>query len=123
MPTRTELAPSHPIVVLMTFPTSEEAGRIASILVQERLVACVNIVPQVRSLFIWDGTLQDVAEVLAVAKTTVASLESVVHRVKSLHTYTVPEVIGIPILGGSDAYLDWVKTAVSGINSATDSTS
>jgi periplasmic divalent cation tolerance protein len=97
----------------MTFSSSEEAGRIASTLVQERLVACVNVIPAVRSIFFWDNALQDETEVLAVAKTTLDQLDAVVRRVKSLHSYSVPEVIGLPILGGSDDYLRWVKAAVS----------
>ena len=109
------LAPSPPaaIAVLMTFSSSEEAGRIAATLVQERLVACVNVIPAVRSFFFWDNALQDETEVLAVAKTTLDQLDAVVRRVKSLHSYSVPEVIGLPILGGSDDYLRWVKAAVS----------
>jgi periplasmic divalent cation tolerance protein len=97
----------------MTFSSSEEAGRIAATLVQERLVACVNVIPAVRSIFFWDNALQDETEVLAVAKTTLDQLDAVVRRVKSLHSYSVPEVIGLPILGGSDDYLRWVKAAVS----------
>ena len=97
----------------MTFSSSEEAGRIAATLVQERLVACVNVIPAVRSIFFWDNALQDETEVLAVAKTTLDQLDAVVQRVKSLHSYAVPEVIGLAILGGSDDYLRWVKAAVS----------
>lgn len=108
-------APSPPaaIAVFMTFSSSEEAGRIATTLVQERLVACVNVIPAVRSIFFWDNALQDETEVLAVAKTTLDQLDAVVQRVKSLHSYAVPEVIGLSILGGSDDYLRWVKAAVS----------
>jgi periplasmic divalent cation tolerance protein len=71
------------------------------------------VIPAVRSIFFWDNALQDETEVLAVAKTTLDQLDAVVQRVKSLHSYTVPEVIGLSILGGSDDYLRWVKAAVS----------
>lgn len=102
-----------PIVVLMTFSSSEEASRIATALVEERLVACVNLVPAVRSFFIWDNALQDAQEILGVAKTTLSQLDAVVSRVKSLHSYSVPEVIGLPILGGAEDYLKWVLGEVS----------
>ncbi|MBI3607716.1 MAG: divalent-cation tolerance protein CutA [Nitrospirae bacterium] len=105
-------SPRSPIVVLMTFSSSEEASRIAAVLVEERLVACVNLVPAVRSFFVWDNALQDVQEVLGVAKTIRSRLDAVVSRVKSLHSYSVPEVIGLPILGGSESYLQWVLSEV-----------
>lgn len=109
-------APQSPIVVLMTFSSSEEASRIATALVEERLVACVNLIPAVRSFFVWDHVLQDVQEVLGVAKTTRSQLGAVVSRVKSLHSYSVPEVIGVPILGGAEDYLKWVLGEVSDTN-------
>lgn len=101
------------ILVLVTYPSADEAMRISSVLVEERLVACVNVLQAVRSLFFWDRALHDETEVLAVAKTTLDRLDAVVQRVKSLHSYSVPEVIGLPILGGSEDYLRWVKTAMS----------
>ncbi len=101
------------ILVLVTYPSADEAMRISSVLVNEHLVACVNVIPAVRSIFFWDNALQDETEVLAVAKTTLDQLDAVVQRVKSLHSYSVPEVIGLPILGGSDDYLRWVNAAVS----------
>jgi periplasmic divalent cation tolerance protein len=97
----------------MTFSSSEEASQIAAVLVEERLVACVNLVPAVRSFFIWDNALQDAQEILGVAKTTLSQLDAVVSRVKSLHSYSVPEVIGLPILGGAEDYLEWVLGEVS----------
>jgi len=104
------------VAVLMTFASPEEAGRIGSLLVEEHLVACVNLIPNVRSLFFWDNAMQDASEVLAVAKTTAARLEAVVRRVQSVHSYSVPEVIGLPILGGSSTYLQWVRTSVDSHN-------
>ena len=105
--------PQSPIVVLMTFSSSEEASRIATALVTECLVACVNLIPAVRSFFVWDNALQDAQEILGVAKTTLSQLDAVVSRVKSLHSYSVPEVIGLPILGGAEDYLKWVIGEVS----------
>lgn len=105
--------PRQVIVVLMTFSSSTEAGKVATALVEERLAACVNLVPGVRSLFIWDNALEDAQEVLAVAKTTLDRFDALVSRVKALHSYSVPEVIGLPVLVGSEDYLNWVRVGVS----------
>lgn len=101
------------LVVLITFPTYEDAQNIASVLVDEQLAACVNLLPGVRSLFIWDGVRQEVAEVLAMVKTSRERFERLAARVRSLHPYTVPEIIGLPIVEGNAAYLTWVADAVS----------
>jgi len=106
------LSPDSCIAVLMTFASTEEAGRIGALLVEERLVACINLISNVRSLFFWDNALQDASEVLAVAKTTAARLDAVISRVQSTHSYSVPEVIALPIVGGSAPYLQWVRTGV-----------
>lgn len=96
-------------VVLVTASTADEAGRIARALVEERLAACANIVPQIRSLFHWEGQLCDEAESLIVLKARAADAEAIVSRVRALHSYTVPEVIALPILEGSPAYLAWLE--------------
>ncbi|MFZ5861693.1 MAG: divalent-cation tolerance protein CutA [Nitrospirota bacterium] len=101
------------LVVLITFPSQDEARRIAGALVEEHLAACVNLVPGVRSLFIWEGARQDETEVLAVVKTSRARFDRLAARVKSLHSYSTPEIIGLPIVTGSAPYLDWVADAVS----------
>jgi len=97
------------IIVLITASTREDASRIGTALVEEHLAACVNIVPEVRSLFSWEGRMQDERETLLIAKSRHALLERVIARVKSLHSYTVPEIIALPIIGGARDYLDWVK--------------
>jgi periplasmic divalent cation tolerance protein len=98
------------VVVLMTFASPEEAGRIGALLVEERLVACINLISNVRSLYFWDNALQDAPEVLAVAKTTADRLDAVV---QPTHSYSVPEVIALPVFGGAAPYLEWVRTSVS----------
>jgi periplasmic divalent cation tolerance protein len=104
---------ANPIVVLVTFPSPEDAQTIAAVLVDEHLAACVNLISGVRSLFFWDGVRQEATEVLAVVKTTDERLESLISRVISLHSYSVPEVIALPIVGGDKRYLQWVGRAVS----------
>lgn len=110
--TRPSIEPST-ILVFVTYPSSDEALRVSSALVDEHLVACVNLITGVKSLFFWQGAREESEEVLAVAKTTLDRLDAVVKRVQSLHSYSVPEVIGIPVLGGSAEYLRWVRDSVN----------
>jgi periplasmic divalent cation tolerance protein len=99
------------IVVLITTSSGEEAAKIGSVLVDEHLAACVNIVADVRSLFLWEGAVRDEREALLMCKSRLPLMKQLVSRVKSLHSYTVPEVIALPIVAGSSDYLDWVKDA------------
>ncbi len=100
---------SGEIIVLMTASSEDEAERISKALVDERLAACVNIVPAIRSLFFWEGKTQDAREALLVCKSRQPLLEKLVSRVKSLHSYAVPEVLALPIIAGSRDYLDWLR--------------
>ena len=96
------------IVILITVASREEAERIARRLVEDRLAACVNIVPQVRSLFIWQGKFSQEDEILLVVKSRRARFRELATAVKQLHSYSVPEIIALPILLGSSDYLRWV---------------
>ncbi len=96
------------LVVLITVASLEEAERIARRLVEDRLAACVNIVPQVRSLYIWQGKFSQEDEVLLVVKSRRARFRELTTAVKQLHSYSVPEIIALPILVGSSDYLRWV---------------
>jgi len=97
------------IVVLITASSREEADRIARQLVDERLAACVTIVPQVKSLFIWEQKLSQEDEVLMVVKSRRARFAQLAEVVTRLHSYTVPEIIALPIVMGSSAYLRWLS--------------
>ena len=97
-------------VVFVTAPDDETPGIIARTLVEEGLVACVNIVPGVRSVYRWEGAVQEDAEVMLILKTRADCCAAVAARVADLHPYTLPEVIALPVSTGSDAYLDWVRT-------------
>lgn len=101
------------IVVLITVPSPEAGERIARPLVEEHLAACVNLVPGLTSVFWWEGAVQTEAEALLIAKTRRHLFEALAARVRSLHPYTVPEIIAIPLAAGNQAYLDWVRDAVS----------
>ncbi len=96
-------------VVLVTAPDEACAERLARALVDEKLAACVSIVPGVRSFYRWEGAVQDDAELLLIAKTRAERGPALAARVKELHPYDLPEVLELPAVGGSDAYLDWVR--------------
>jgi periplasmic divalent cation tolerance protein len=97
----------------MTFPSPEEAERVAAVLLDEHLAACVNLLPGVRSLFVWQGAREEAAEILAIVKTTQPCFGNLAARVKSLHSYSVPEIVALPLVGGDEAYLKWVVETVS----------
>ncbi len=97
-------------VVLITAPDADCADALARRLVEERLAACVNVVPKVRSIYRWEGAVQADEEHLLLAKTHAARTEALAARVKELHPYELPEVLALPAEGGSAAYLDWVRT-------------
>ncbi len=96
------------IVVLVTTPSPERATEIARALVEERLAACGNVVPGLRSIYRWEGKVQDDAEALLVLKTTRARFDALRDRVLALHPYEVPEVIALPVEAGSARYLAWI---------------
>jgi periplasmic divalent cation tolerance protein len=99
------------LIVLITTSTRDEAAKIGTALVDGHLAACVNIVPEVRSLFFWEGKTQNEQETLLICKSRMPRMKQLIERVKSLHSYTVPEIIALPIVAGSRDYLDWVKDA------------
>jgi periplasmic divalent cation tolerance protein len=96
------------LVVLVTAPTPERAAEIARAVVEERLAACGNVVPGLRSIYRWEGKVQEDAEALLVLKTTRARFEALRDRVLALHPYEVPEVIALPVEAGSARYLAWI---------------
>jgi periplasmic divalent cation tolerance protein len=100
--------------VLITAGSQEEADRIAQALVGEMLAACVNIVPGVTSVYRWEGEVQRDREWLLVVKSRREALDDLVQRVQALHSYDVPEVIALPLSGGSEAYLQWIDGEVRG---------
>src|SRR2546421_5762835 len=97
------------ILVLITASSTQEAEKIGRHLVEERLAACANLISQVRSLFFWEGKISDANEVLLVVKSRRPLFRQLAARVHELHSYTVPEIIAVPILEGSMSYLKWVN--------------
>ena len=96
------------VVVLVTAPSAEEARRIGRTLVEERLIACVNVVGPVRSIYRWQEAVEEAEEHLLVMKARAADVEALAGRVRALHSYEVPEVVALPLTAGSDGYLAWL---------------
>lgn len=96
------------MVAFMTAPSRETAERIVRDLVGRRLVACGNIVPGLRSIYRWEGAVEEADEVLTILKARAADLDAVARRVQELHPYEVPELIAVRIAGGLPAYLGWI---------------
>jgi len=101
---------SEALVVLCTCPDEPTAERIARTLVEERLAACVNRLPGIRSVYRWNGALQDEPEVLLTVKTVRARYEALEMRLRALHPYDVPEIIALPVVSGAGRYLAWITS-------------
>ena len=99
---------SESIVVLVTCASEQEALKIAHSLVEERLAACVNLVSPIRSIYRWEGKICDEREWLLVVKTQRQKFDDLEKKVKSLHSYSVPEIIGLAIVEGSSSYVNWL---------------
>lgn len=97
-------------LVLCTCPDQETALALAERLVEERLAACANLIPGIRSVYRWEGRVQQDTEILMTIKTSSQAVDRLVARIRELHPYQVPEIIAIPITEGSADYLNWVTT-------------
>lgn len=98
--------------VYMTFGKLEEAEEIAKVLVAEKLAACANIFPKVRSLYWWEGKVHDDPEVVVVAKTTRNNYPFLEERVRGLHSYECPCIVALPIEAGNPPFLKWIEESV-----------
>jgi periplasmic divalent cation tolerance protein len=103
--------PADAVIFLVTAASAIEGERIATALVEERLAACVNVVPGVISTFRWEGAVQREPEVLLIGKTRAERMPAVIARVQALHSYSVPEILALPILTGAAPYLAWLRDA------------
>jgi len=102
-------SPTDFVVVLVTVPDDEVANRLAHALVAEKLAACVNVLPGVRSVYAWEGEICNEGELLCLLKTRRDLFPAVRERVLSLHPYQVPEIVALPLVEGSDGYLAWLR--------------
>lgn len=96
------------VVVLVTAPSAEKAAEIARTVVEEKLAACGNVIPGIRSIYAWEGKVHDEPEALLVLKAPRKRFQDLCDRVVALHPYEVPEVIGLAIEGGNERYIDWI---------------
>ena len=96
------------LLVFTTLPSADKAAELGKVLVEERLAACANLIPAVRSIYRWQGKLQDENEVLMLLKTRAENLERLKLRILELHPYEVPEVLAVPVEAGYQAYLEWL---------------
>jgi periplasmic divalent cation tolerance protein len=101
------------VIVLTTIASNVDGHELASILVTERLAACVNMMPEMESVYRWKGAVESERERQLIIKTTVGRLEGLKERLHEIHPYTVPEFIVIPVAGGSDRYLSWLRQSTT----------
>jgi len=101
--------PQGPCWIYITAASPEEAHRIGRALVEARLAACANILPGMRSIYRWQGAIEEAQETVLIAKTRQELVEPLTARVKALHSYTVPCVVALPILGGNPDFLRWIE--------------
>lgn len=97
------------IAVFITASNENEAAVIAHALVEARLAGCVNILRNIRSIYSWQGKIEDEAEVLMIAKTQKNLFAQLTEKVKGLHSYSVPEIVAVPLIDGAEDYLKWLK--------------
>ena len=100
-------------VIYSTIGDIKDARRIAHTLVEEQLVACVNILPNIESVYKWKGKIENDEECVFIAKTTDKNAKKTIKRIKSLHPYELPDIIVLPIIGGLKDYLDYIANEVS----------
>lgn len=100
-------------VIFVTCANNKEAERIARALVENKLVACVNILDKIKSIFWWQGKVEEAKEALLIIKSKRSKLSKIIKLVRSLHGYDVPEIIALPIIGGYKPYLKWIDASIS----------
>lgn len=99
-------------VILITTSQDEESQLIARALLEQKIAACINIIPQISSLFWWKRKIEQERESMLVVKTRIKLIDEVVRLVKEVHSYEVPEIIALPVVGGNHDYLEWIDHEV-----------
>src|SRR5829696_4583478 len=101
-----------PIVVFLTVPSGEEATRLADLLIGAHLAACVQILPEMESVYRWQGQVDRQSEILLIVKTAAGKFAELEREVRALHSYETPEIVAVPIVTGSQPYLDWLSESL-----------
>ncbi len=104
---------ADPIVVFLTAANGEEATRLADLLIGAHLAACVQILPEMESVYRWQGKIERQSEILLIAKTTAAKFADLEREVRALHSYETPEIVAIPLVAGSTPYLEWLINSLN----------
>ncbi|MEW6041964.1 MAG: divalent-cation tolerance protein CutA [Elusimicrobiota bacterium] len=100
------------IVIFITCANKSEANKVSEHLINRKLVACGNIITKISSVYWWQGKVEKAKEVLLITKSTQKILKKIIKEVKKKHSYSVPEIIAIPIIGGNPDYLKWIEDSV-----------
>lgn len=100
-------------IIYSTIDDIKDARRIATTLIGEQLVACVNIIPRIESIYRWKGKIENAEEIVIIAKTVDKNVKKTIQRIKQIHTYELPDIIVIPIIGGLKEYLDYINNDIS----------
>ena len=103
---------ADPIIVFMTAPNGEEATRLADLLIGAHLAACVQILPEMESVYRWEGKIERQSEILILAKTSAGKFADLEREVRALHSYETPEIVAVPIVAGSTPYLEWLSESL-----------
>ena len=100
------------LLVFTTFANEADAARVARVLIEERLIACANLIPAARSLYRWQGAIQDEREVMALMKTRKQDWTALLSRLHELHPYETPECIAVRVAAGAPKYMEWLESAL-----------
>lgn len=106
------VSPSSVMLVLTTVSSLKEGRRLARRILDERLCACINMIPRIRSFYWWKGKQESAGEILLLIKTTKAASARLMEQIRKLHSYAVPEIIAFPVKKGNPAYRNWVNKEV-----------
>ncbi|MEW6265594.1 MAG: divalent-cation tolerance protein CutA [Thermodesulfobacteriota bacterium] len=102
------------VMVYITASSPEEAEKVGRLLVEKRLAACVNIIAGMRSIYWWEGKLDQAEETVLIAKTKESLVDELVRSVKDVHDYTVPCVVALPVVAGNPDFISWIKQETKG---------
>ncbi|OGS21287.1 MAG: hypothetical protein A2252_08465 [Elusimicrobia bacterium RIFOXYA2_FULL_39_19] len=100
------------LVVFITCSNTKEADKIAQTLLKLKLTACANLIPEIKSVYWWQGKIENSSETMMILKTKTSLLSKLIKEVKKLHSYSVPEIIALPITKGNPDYLKWINESV-----------
>lgn len=106
------MSDDEPIVVFVTAASGEEATRLADLLIGAHLAACVQILPEMESVYRWQGQIERQSEILLIVKTSAGKFAELEREVRALHSYDTPEIVALPIVTGSQPYLDWLSESL-----------